>query len=48
MPETFKALMVDRKDGETVATIQEVGVDSLPDGDVTLAVAYSSLNYKDG
>jgi len=44
----FKALMVDQKDGETQATIQELGPDALPDGDVTLKVAYSSLNYKDG
>ena len=44
----FKALMVDQKEGETVAEIQELGADSLPDGDVLLAVAYSSLNYKDG
>ena len=44
----FKALMVDQIDGETQATIQELGRDALPDGDVTLSVAYSSLNYKDG
>ncbi|MCP4359684.1 MAG: alcohol dehydrogenase catalytic domain-containing protein, partial [Chloroflexi bacterium] len=44
----FKALMVDQKDGRTEATIQELGPEALPDGDVLLKVAYSTLNYKDG
>jgi acrylyl-CoA reductase (NADPH) len=30
------------------ATLQELSDSDLPDGDVTVAVAYSSLNYKDG
>ena len=30
------------------ATLQELTDDQLPDGDVTVAVRYSSLNYKDG
>ena len=30
------------------ATLQELTDADLPDGDVTIAVAYSSLNYKDG
>ena len=46
--ETFKALLVDQRDGETTATVQTLGRDRLPAGDVTVAVAYSSLNYKDG
>jgi acrylyl-CoA reductase (NADPH) len=44
----FKALMVDQKEGETQVTTQELGLEALPAGDVTLSVAYSSLNYKDG
>ena len=46
----FKALIVDKAEDGTVSTaIQEIGVDRLPaDGDVTVAVDYSSLNYKDG
>ncbi len=44
----FKALIVDQKDDNTEANIQEFNVDALPEGDVLLAVAYSSLNYKDG
>ena len=40
--------MVDQQDGETTATVQNLGLDALPEGDVLLSVAYSSLNYKDG
>jgi acrylyl-CoA reductase (NADPH) len=45
----FKALVVD-KDGDNpaVARVQEVAEDRLPDGDVTVAVEFSTLNYKDG
>jgi len=46
--DTFKALMVDEVDGKTTATIQALTPADLPEGDVTVAVAYSSLNYKDG
>jgi acrylyl-CoA reductase (NADPH) len=46
--DTFKALIVDQKEGETMATIQKLGRADLPEGDVTVVVAYSSLNYKDG
>jgi acrylyl-CoA reductase (NADPH) len=48
MSDTFRALMVDQQDGETTATVQNLGPDALPAGDVLLSVAYSSLNYKDG
>jgi acrylyl-CoA reductase (NADPH) len=34
--------------GSGPATIEELSDDDLPDGDVTVDVAYSSLNYKDG
>jgi acrylyl-CoA reductase (NADPH) len=48
MTETFRALVVDRHDGQATATVQHLGPDALPEGDVLLSVAYSSLNYKDG
>ncbi len=48
MSERFRALMVDQLDGETTATVQNLAPDALPEGDVLLSVAYSSLNYKDG
>ncbi|MGY3438994.1 MULTISPECIES: oxidoreductase [unclassified Marinovum] len=45
----FKALLVEKdEDGKTSASVQEVSEDQLPDGDVTVAVEYSTVNYKDG
>lgn len=46
---TFKALIVDKDDdGKTHAAVQEIDESRLPVGDVTVAVEYSTLNYKDG
>ena len=47
---TFRALLVDKTDDENVvASVSELDESSLPaDGDVTVAVEYSTLNYKDG
>ncbi len=46
---TFNALVVDKdEDGTTAASVQALADDRLPDGDVTVAVEYSTLNYKDG
>src|SRR5438093_4235749 len=45
---TFKALLLDQPQGELTATIRELPTSDLPDGDVLVSVAYSSLNYKDG
>ncbi|MDA8585722.1 acryloyl-CoA reductase [Rhodobacteraceae bacterium] len=45
----FKALIVEKDDdGNTSASVQEIGEDRLPEGDVTVAVEYSTVNYKDG
>jgi acrylyl-CoA reductase (NADPH) len=45
----FKALILDQdSDGLAEARIQEIGDDRLPEGDVTVAVEYSTVNYKDG
>lgn len=45
----FKALIVDKNDdGKTHASVQDITLDRLPEGDVTVAVEYSTLNYKDG
>ena len=44
----FRAVL-QRKDGNTVTTaIEELSASDLPDGDVTVAVDYSTINYKDG
>ncbi len=49
MPDTFKALMLTQDDaGKTVAEIRQLTDADLPEGDVLVAVDYSSLNYKDG
>jgi acrylyl-CoA reductase (NADPH) len=45
----FKALLVEKDaEGKTHAAVQMLEDDRLPAGDVTVAVAYSTLNYKDG
>ena len=45
----MRALVVEKNEaGETRAGVQEVSEDHLPPGDVTVAVDYSTLNYKDG
>ena len=45
----FKALLVEKDDeGKTSASVQEISEDRLPEGDVTVAVEYSTVNYKDG
>ncbi|MBN2906007.1 MAG: oxidoreductase [Rhodobacteraceae bacterium] len=45
----FKALVVEKdEDGKTHAAVQELGDDRLPRAEVTVAVEYSTLNYKDG
>jgi len=45
----MRALVVDRDaDGGTRAAVQDIAEDSLPAGDVTVAVEFSTLNYKDG
>ncbi len=47
MAETFKALVL-RQEGEKVRhAIEQLTVNDLPEGDVLVAVEYSSLNYKD-
>lgn len=46
---SFKALLVTKdEDGKTAASVTELTEDRLPEGEVTVAVAYSTLNYKDG
>jgi acrylyl-CoA reductase (NADPH) len=45
----FTALVVEKDDaGRTTAAVQTLPDDRLPPGDVTVAVEYSTLNYKDG
>ncbi len=45
----FNALVVDKKeDGSITQSVQPLDDARLPEGDVTVRVAYSTLNYKDG
>ena len=46
----FHALVVnkDEESGKTSAAVEEISVNQLPKGDVTVAVEYSTVNYKDG
>ena len=46
----FNALMVnkDEETGKTHAEVTQIDLDRLPEGDVTVAVDYSTVNYKDG
>ncbi|MGH6727789.1 MAG: MDR family oxidoreductase [Pseudolabrys sp.] len=45
---TFKAIVVEKADGGTKAALADFDEANLMDGDVTVAVEYSTLNYKDG
>ncbi len=46
---TFRALVVEKDSDEEVSVaVKELREDQLPEGDVTVAVEYSTLNYKDG
>jgi acrylyl-CoA reductase (NADPH) len=45
----FKALVVEKaEDGTISQAIKSLEDSALPDGDVTIAVSYSTVNYKDG
>jgi acrylyl-CoA reductase (NADPH) len=44
----FRGLVINKTDGVQTAAIQDINESDLPEGDVTVRVAYSTLNYKDG
>jgi acrylyl-CoA reductase (NADPH) len=46
--DSFKALMMNETDGGYEVAVQELAAENLPAGEVTVAVEYSTLNYKDG
>ncbi|WP_296473945.1 acryloyl-CoA reductase [Roseinatronobacter sp.] len=46
---SFNALLVTKNDdGKTHAEVTQISEDQLPEGEVTVAVDYSTVNYKDG
>lgn len=47
LPRNFRAYRVRNDDEGYRATVETVGIDELSEGDVTIKVAYSGINYKD-
>ncbi|GAB6931650.1 acrylyl-CoA reductase (NADPH) [Calditerricola satsumensis] len=45
---TFRALVLEQEGGEVRCALREVERSALPEGEVLIKVAYSSVNYKDG
>ncbi len=43
----MKALVLDQIDNRTVATVKDIDLPALAEGDVRVAIDWSSLNYKD-
>src|SRR5690625_3253924 len=48
MAKCFNALVVDKSENDFSVEIKDLTLDDLPEGEVTIKVAYSSVNYKDG
>ncbi|HQR52372.1 MAG TPA: alcohol dehydrogenase catalytic domain-containing protein, partial [Burkholderiales bacterium] len=44
----FKAILITQTDSTREARVTDIDEAQLPEGDVTVRVAYSTLNYKDG
>ena len=44
----FRAILINKGEGAQSVELKDVSEDQLPDGDVTVAVEWSTLNYKDG
>src|SRR5215475_3688680 len=48
MSDTFNAFIAEDVGGKTQASLKQLKTADLPEGDVTVRVAYSTVNYKDG
>ena len=48
MGEAIHAIVINRVEKKISSELKEIALDDLPEGDVTVKVAYSTLNYKDG
>jgi len=44
----FSAILIDKTDAGQTVSVTQIDEASLPEGDVTIDVAFSTLNYKDG
>jgi acrylyl-CoA reductase (NADPH) len=47
IPDSFRALVAEQRDGAVDRGLRELSADDLPEGDVTVRVRFSSVNYKD-
>lgn len=45
---TFRAILLEEKDGNVSGSVTDLEEDRLPEGDVTVRIDHSNLNYKDG
>ncbi len=45
---TFRAILLEENDGNVAGSVTELDDSRLPEGDVTVRIDYSDLNYKDG
>jgi acrylyl-CoA reductase (NADPH) len=45
---TFQAMVLDKANDQTKLEIKQLSMNDLPEGEVTVQVAYSSVNFKDG
>lgn len=48
MTKTFDAMLIEDVDGKPKAALKQIAMTDLPDHEVLVEVAWSSLNYKDG
>ncbi|WP_312798131.1 MDR family oxidoreductase [Tianweitania sp.] len=48
MSDTFRALVIDNVEGNQTIAFRDLSKSDLPDHDVLVEIAYSTLNYKDG
>ena len=48
MSDTFNAIVAEEVDGKPLGALKQITLDDLPDEDVLVDVAYSTVNYKDG
>lgn len=48
IPDSFQALVVDKNDSSFSVATRALTLSELPEGEVLIQIAYSSVNYKDG
>ncbi len=48
IPKLFNAIVAEEHDGKVRGHLKQIGIAALPDEDILVRVAYSTLNYKDG